>query len=71
MTDPTEVFEYLDNLRESGITNMFGAGPYVQRHFGIQPNEARKLVVAWMDTFDPEEAPEERVQKAQFEGKLK
>ena len=31
-----EMLEYLDDLRESGETNMFGAGPYVQREFGLQ-----------------------------------
>ena len=29
----TEHLEYLDHLRESGETNMFGAGPYLQRDF--------------------------------------
>ena len=24
-----EVFEFLDALRESGVTNMFGARPYI------------------------------------------
>ena len=26
---------YLENLRRSGITNMFGAAPYLQNDFGI------------------------------------
>lgn len=26
-------FEYLDCLRESGVTNMFGAVPYLQQEF--------------------------------------
>ena len=26
-------FDYLDNLRESGVTNMFGAVPYLQQEF--------------------------------------
>lgn len=26
-------FDYLDRLRESGVTNMFGAVPYLQREF--------------------------------------
>ena len=28
-----EVFEYLEILRQSGITNMFGAGPYIVEQF--------------------------------------
>lgn len=26
-------FDYSDNLRESGVTNMFGAVPYLQQEF--------------------------------------
>ncbi len=35
-----EVYEYLDNLRESGVTNMFGAGVYIQTEFGVDEREA-------------------------------
>lgn len=45
------VFEFLDNLRESGAINMFGAGPYVQDTFGLDRREARDLVLEWMETF--------------------
>lgn len=43
-----EVFEYLDGLRESGVTNMFGATPYIVREFSISKNEARELLTKWM-----------------------
>ena len=26
-------FDYLDTLRESGVTNMYGAAPYLQQEF--------------------------------------
>ena len=45
------VFKFLDNLRESGAINMFGAGPYVQDAFGLDRWEARDLVLEWMETF--------------------
>lgn len=45
------VFKFLDNLRESGAINMFGAGPYVQDAFGLDRREARDLVLEWMETF--------------------
>jgi len=51
MLDKTEVFEFLDALRQSGITNMFGAGPYVEDTFGCDRRDARKLVIEWMQTF--------------------
>lgn len=49
--DKEAIFDYLDALRESGITNMFGAGPYVERAFGLKRQEARDVLVEWMQTF--------------------
>ena len=46
-----EVFEYLNDLRESGATNMFGAPPYVEREFSISKSESRKIVSLWMNNF--------------------
>ena len=46
-----EVFEYLDELRESGVTNMFGARPYVMAEFGMAKKEAAGLLTEWMQTF--------------------
>ena len=52
MADKVRVFDYLNALRDSGITNMFGATPYVQRVFDIPRKEAMDLLVEWMKTFD-------------------
>ncbi len=46
-----EYFVYLDNIRETGAINMFGAGPYLQDAFGLSRYEARDILVEWMDTF--------------------
>ena len=46
-----QVFDYLDDLRESGVTNMCGARPYIQEEFGVSKREARTLLKQWMDTF--------------------
>ena len=43
-----EIFEYLENLRESGITNMFGAGIFLQEEFGLGKLEAREFLLKWM-----------------------
>jgi hypothetical protein len=43
--------EFLDDLRESGITNMFGAAPYLANEFGISIEEARTILKEWMDSF--------------------
>lgn len=45
------VFEYLDRLRESGETNMWGAVPYIQEEFDIYKGEAGDLHTKWMKTF--------------------
>jgi len=49
--DEEQVFEFLDDLRESGVTNMFGARPYIVEEFDIEPKEAGALLVKWMETF--------------------
>jgi len=52
-------FQYLDDLRESGVTNMFGAGAYLQRHFDLDATEAQEIVLAWMSTFDERHPPKD------------
>jgi hypothetical protein len=47
-----KVFVYLDDLRESGVTNMFGARPYLVRTFKFDEKTAGKYLSAWMATFD-------------------
>ena len=42
---------YLDDLRESGVTNMFGAGQYLEDDFGLSRDEAREILTYWMKTF--------------------
>ena len=46
-----DVFLYLDELRESGVTNMYGAGSYIQEEFQVSKQEANKLLAEWMNTF--------------------
>ena len=43
-----KVFEYLDFLRDSGETNMYGAAPYIVMEFDIPTKQARKLLMKWM-----------------------
>jgi hypothetical protein len=54
-----EIFEYLDELRESAVTNMFGAGPYLQRFFGMTKAEAGEYLTKWMRTFGERHPQEE------------
>ena len=45
------MFQYLDDLRESGQVNMFGSGTYLQSAFGLSRYEAKDVVLEWMKTF--------------------
>ena len=47
----TEYLEFLDDLRESGVTNMFAAGPYIEEQFSISSKEAKQVLIYWMTTF--------------------
>lgn len=46
-----EHLEYLDDLREGGETNMFGAGSYLMKSFGLTSPVARDILMYWMKTF--------------------
>ena len=44
-------FDYLKSLRDSGVTNMFGAVPYLQRDFGLSHKQAVFVLSRWMESF--------------------
>jgi hypothetical protein len=46
-----DIFAFLDNVRESGSINMFGAAPVLQEVFGLDRRDARDMLLEWMDTF--------------------
>lgn len=47
-----EHLAYLDILRESWATNMYGATPYLMNTFpDLTREEAGKVLMEWMDTF--------------------
>ena len=50
-----EVFLYLEQLRESGETNMFGAVKYIVKHFECERNMAKRYLSSWMKGFRREE----------------
>jgi hypothetical protein len=41
-------FEYLNKLRDSGVTNMFGAPKYLVQEFGLNLQESKNIVTEWM-----------------------
>lgn len=44
-------FEYLESLKDSGVTNMFGAARYLQDEFDLDRYEARDILVEWMESY--------------------
>ena len=44
-------FKYLEELKESGQTNMFGARPYLMARFGLDKKEAGEILSAWMKSY--------------------
>jgi hypothetical protein len=54
MTDEqrAKYHEYLEQLRASGRTNMFGAAPYLMSRFGLERREAESVLLDWMDAHE-------------------
>jgi hypothetical protein len=46
-----ELLEYLDELRESGVTNMYGAGSYLEAEFALDNKESTEVLIYWMHSF--------------------
>ena len=44
-----EIFEYLEELRQSGITNMYGAGAFLVDDFLMSKHRAKELLLEWFD----------------------
>tara|TARA_R100000458_G_C8238537_1_gene218197 strand:+ start:784 stop:1038 length:255 start_codon:yes stop_codon:yes gene_type:complete len=49
-----EVFLYLEQLRESGETNMFGAAAYIQNEFELDKKTSVRYLSDWMKNFKGE-----------------
>ena len=60
----TSYFRYLDDLRESGVTDMFGASPYLVEEFSLDKPEARKILCLWRDTYSSDQTPTARAKVA-------
>lgn len=51
MASKTEVFLFLDTLKEDGVTNMVEARPIIMETFDLPPNRAEDLLTEWMRTY--------------------
>lgn len=50
-----EYWIYLENLRRSGVVNMYGATPYLEEAFGLSKAEARTILADWMRNYNPDD----------------
>jgi len=57
----TEAFEYLDQLRASGRTNMWNASAYIVRELCWPPHEASEATVLWIRTYSRDVPVAQRV----------
>lgn len=55
-----EHFQFLDDLRGSGATNMWGASPFLRDEFDLDKDEAKSILMSWMKSFDPNLSAEDR-----------
>jgi hypothetical protein len=47
-----EIFKYLQDLRDSGAINMWGAGAYLEDEFGLTRREAKAALLDWFESFN-------------------
>ena len=47
-----EYYKDLEAIRKSGITNMWGATPYLARYAGISQDLAGKVLSSWISHYD-------------------
>lgn len=47
-----EYYILLEGIRESGITNMWGASPYLAEFAGIDHKLAQKILCSWITNYD-------------------
>lgn len=46
---------FLEELRKSGKTNMFGAALYLEKEFGLDKKDADKVLTDWMNNYNPDD----------------
>lgn len=48
----SEYNDFLDELRASGVVNMWGAGTYLEEVYGMTREEAKTVLIDWMKSFN-------------------
>lgn len=50
---------YLEELRRSGVTNMYAAWPFLEDAFDLDPYVAKLILVDWMENYNRADYEEE------------
>ena len=50
--DVEEFFWVLDNIRESGKMNMFGAPKWLEENMDLTKEQAKQVFMDWSETFN-------------------
>ena len=45
-------YQTLEHIRRSGITNMWGAAPYLAKYCHIDLELAKDILCSWIDNYD-------------------
>ena len=45
-------YMFLEMLRKSGITNMFGAVPYLMENYNLNRDQATEILINWMSNYE-------------------
>lgn len=46
-----DYFDWLDEIRESGVINMFAAPKALQENFGLSKEESMEIFLAWTESY--------------------
>ena len=60
-------FDYLNKLRDSGVTNMFGAAPYLQAVFGLDKRTAREILSKFIKSRNKDRKAKEYIKSIEDE----
>ena len=58
MKTTNEYWIYLENLRRSGATNMYGAAPYLVDEFDLDEEDASRILIDWMKNYNRDDYEE-------------
>jgi len=50
--DWIEYYQYLETLRQSGITNMYGAATYLEEAYDLDRREGSPILLSWIQNYD-------------------